>query len=367
MNRRLASTVAALLLYAGNAPALENIQLNGFFTVGAAVSNEDVDTQNGNISDDIGFDEDTRIGVQVSADINDRMSVTAQLLGASDRRQTFDADFDWGYVTYEINDNVDLRGGKIKFPTFLISDYIEVGYAYPWIRPPAEVYASNPITAITGADLLLRARAGSAELLLQPFFGTATNEEALVPQEALPALSLPAGTVAYANFDVRNLAGVNAAISGPLGSFHATYLETSVSAPDFGITSKEDVVFWSAGGNLEWNNIIGYSEYFERDIDGLANVFFPNQKGWYATLGYRFGKLMPHFTYGKLEDNSSSSDVSRGVEQESYTLGLRYELAASAALKLEAQRVEPDKNDRGLMIAPVDDVNIYSLAVDVIF
>jgi len=371
MKIRFLKTVAAplLLLHAGALSAVENIQLNGFFTVGAAVSDENVDTQNGNISDDIGFDEDTRVGVQISADINKRMSVTAQLLGASDQGQSFDATFDWGYVSYSLSENIDIRGGKIKFPTFLISEYIEVGYAYPWIRPPAEVYSSNPITAITGTDLLMRMRIGNGDLLLQPYFGTATNEEALVPQEAIaqPPLSLPAGTVRYAGFDAKNMAGINLAYTGRAGTLRTGYLQTQVSAPDFGITSNEDVTFWSVGGNLDWNNIIAYSEYFERKIDGAANAFFPSQKGWYATLGYRIGLFLPHITYATLENNNRNSDLGQALEQKSVTAGLRYELGTGAALKFEAQRIDPKDRTRGLLISPVNDITIYSIAVDVIF
>ncbi len=369
MTIRLPRAVAAslLLCYASAPLAIENIQFNGFFTVGAAVSNSDVDTQNGNISDDVGFAEDTRIGVQISADINKRMSVTAQLLGSADQGQSFDAEFDWGYLNYALSENIDVRGGKIKFPTFLISEYIEVGYAYPWIRPPVEVYSSNPITSITGADLLMRFRVGDSDLLVQPYFGTASNEDALVPQEALPALGLPPGTVEYANFDAKNMAGINVALSGTLGTVRAGYLATQVSASDFGITSNEDVTFWSVGGNLDWQNIIVYSEYFEREIDGAANAFFPSQKGWYATLGYRIGRFLPHITYATLKDNNSNSDPGVALEQQSVTAGLRYELGTGAALKLEVQRIEPDDGTRGLLMSPVDDINIYSLAVDVIF
>ena len=365
--RFLKTVAAALLLQTGVVSAVENIQLNGFFTVGGALSNSDIGTQNGNITDDVGFDEDTRIGVQISADINKRMSVTAQMLGASDQNQSFDAEFDWGYVSYSLVENAEIRGGKIKFPTFLVSDYIEVGYAYPWIRPPAEVYSNNPITALTGADLLLRMGIGDSDLLVQPYFGTAKDEDALVPQEVLPLLGAPAGSVEYANFDAKNMIGINVALTTPVGTLRGGYLQTDVSAPDFGITSEEDVTFWSVGGNLDWYNVIVYSEYFEREIDGAANAFFPSQKGWYATLGYRFGNFLPHVTYAKLEDNNSSGDPGIPLEQESVTAGVRYELGTGAALKLEAQRVEPEDGTRGLLISPVDDINIYSLAVDVVF
>ncbi len=363
------AAAAFLMSSAGGLQAMENIQFNGFMTAGATRSNSSVDSQNGNITDDIGFDQDTRIGVQVSADINERISVTAQLLGSNREGDNFDTEFDWGYINYNLAEDTDIRAGKIKFPTFLVSDYIEVGYAYPWIRPPAEVYGSNPITAIIGVDALYRANLGPADVLFQPFFGTANDQDALVPQEVLPALGKPPGSVEYENFDVKNLAGLNVALSNQYGTLRAVYLQTEVSANAFGV-SGEDVTFWSIGATMDWNNVIGYSEYVDRDIDGAANQFFPNQTGWYATLGYRIDRFLPHVTYAQLRgDNADGSNLSEGVglEQDSITAGLRYELGTGADLKVEFQRVKPKSDSRGLFMENDGDINIFSLAVDVIF
>lgn len=367
MKKRLSAAVAATLLLsrAGSVLAIENIDINGFFTVGATLSDSSVDTQDGNITDDVGFEEDTRIGLQVSADINPRISATAQILGDNRKGSSFDAGFDWAFVSYAFNDQANLRGGKIKLPTFLISDYFEVGYAYPWIRPPAEVYSSNPINAITGVDALVRANLGAADLLVQPYFGVSRGEEALLPQEVLPPSEQ--GRAVYADFEADNMAGINVALSSDVFTIRAGYLQTEVSAPDVGVTESEDVTFASVGATMDWHNVIAYSEYFQREIDGVANLAFPNQKGWYATLGYRFDRFLPHVTYAQLRDDNSSSDLGTGLEQDSITLGLRYELGAAAALKLEAQRVEPEGDSRGLLMEPTDDVNIYSVAVDVIF
>lgn len=362
--------VATLLIStATGLQAIENINFNGFMTVGATKSDSSVDSQNGNITDDVGFDQDTRIGIQVSADINDRMSVTAQLLGSNREEDNFDTFFDWGYINYSLSEDTNIRGGKIKFPTFLISDYIEVGYAYPWIRPPSEVYDSNPITAITGVDVLYRAGLGPADLLIQPYFGTANDQDALVPQEVLPALGKAPGSVEYEDFDAKNMAGINLALSNDYGTIRAGYLQTEVSASSFGV-DDEDVTFWSVGATMDWNNVIAYSEYFDRDIDGDANLFFPNQNGWYATLGYRIDRFLPHITYAQLRgDNADGSNPNEGVglEQDSITAGLRYELGTGADLKVEYERVEPESGSRGLFMENTGDINIFSLAVDVIF
>jgi predicted porin len=123
-----------------------------------------------------------------------------------------------------------------------------------------------------------------------------------------------------------------------------------------------------------------YTEYFQREIEGQANMAFPNQKGAYATIGYRFGKFLPHITYATLDDNDNPTTlVGQPLKQTSATLGLRYELGTGAALKVEAQQVKPEAANtggpaRGLLIADPatgpelsDNVMIYSLAVDVVF
>ena len=376
MSKRLhkAALAAVLLSSAVTVQAIENIDFNGFMTVGATKGDSSVDSENGNITDDVQFDQDTRIGLQVSADINDDISVTAQILGTNRQEDDFNAYFDWGYINYSLTENANIRGGKIKFPTFLISDCIEVGYAYPWIRPPQEVYASNPITAITGVDVLYRLGLGSTDLLFQPYFGTANNQDALVPQEINTApppngFGQQPGNVNYTSFDAKNMAGVNVALSGDIGTIRAGYLQTEVSASSFGV-SDEDVTFWSVGATMDWHDVIAYTEYFDRDIDGQANLFFPNQHGWYGTLGYRIDRFLPHVTYAQLRgENADGNNPNEGVglEQDSVTVGVRYELGPGADLKAEYQRVEPVDDSRGLFMEPTDDINIFSLAVDVIF
>lgn len=391
MKTRLRTTSAAVLLALGAAPvmAVENVVLNGFMTAGATYTDSDTQWYNGNIRDEIGFEQDSRIGLQVAAQINPRMSVTAQLLGRA-REEDYDAFFDWGFVSYAFSETWEVRAGKIKFPTFLISDYIEVGYAYPWIRPPQEVYTSNPLTAIAGADALFRARLGNGDLLLQPYVGTSRGQSTVVPQGALeinqmfpPEQQFPfgaPGSVEFVDFEAQNLVGINASMNWDHFSVRAGFLSIEVSADALGV-SQEDAEFWSIGATMDLNNFIGYAEYFEREIEGGANLGFPNQKGYYATLGYRLGKWMPHITYAKLDENGTPSTCGgpgqfpcgEALKQDSVTLGVRYEIGAGAALKAEAQRVSPD--GRGLFTGYDkdgnsvldDDAMIYSIAIDVVF
>ena len=391
-NRLMNALAMCLCLGAGEVYAVQGITLNGFMTAGAVYSDTNVTTlggssaggvvsQDGNITNSVGFSNDSRIGIQISAKVNPKIDVTGQLL-ARGREDNYSMKADWAFVTYHVSDPLALRGGKVKLTTFLISDYIEVGYAYPWIRPPQEVYSSNPISTMNGVDMLLRMNVGDFTFLFQPYYGTSQGAQALVPQEVVPGVPtlvpyfvVPRsyGDVVYADFTADRMAGINLSVGTDVFTVRAGYLQTLVSAPAFGVR-EDDVTFSSAGGTLDWHNVVLYGEYFQREIKGFANRAFPNQKGFYTTAGYRIGQFLPNVTYAKLDKNAQTGDLGTPVMQTSVTVGLRYELGAGAALKLEAQQIKPEESapgvgTRGLLIGVPEDnkAMIYGVAIDVVF
>lgn len=378
MKKQLVQTLGVCMtLGASGAQALDGITFNGFLTAGAtygdpAVLSNGLISQDGNTREDVDFVQDSRIGIQLSAKINPEVSVTGQLLARA-REENSNLKADWAFMTYQPSQPLAVRAGKLKLSTFLISDYIEVGYAYPWVRPPQEIYSANPISTINGVDALLRFDLGPLDFLFQPFFGTSRGEQALAPQEALQAVD-PAkvGTVQYIDFSADRMAGVNMTLGSDAFTLRAGYLEARVNTDEFALTVVDDkATFASVGATVDWRNIVLYSEYFEREVDGNANFGFPDQKGYYATLGYRFGKWLPHITYAELDENTDPDKAAGGTPlmQTSTTVGLRYELGSGTALKLEMSEIEPEEGTRGLLIAvpPEDKVNTYSVAVDVVF
>jgi len=328
--------LAGLVPFSGH--AVENVTINGFLTAGATYGDSEVGTQDGRIGNEVDFISDSKIGIQLAADINPRVSVTSQLF-ARGSDDGYDMRAEWAFLTYKVNDPVSLRVGKIKLTTFLISDYFDVGYAYPWVRPPMEVYSGNPISTISGTDMLLRFNIGDSQLLIQPYFGVSHGATTLQPQETLfdrdaqaslienlyqftgPPPQLPSATayamadagplkgdVVFVEFDADKMRGINVALSSNIFTVRAGYLKTLVGAESFGVAGDQ-AEFASVGATLDWKNVVVYSEYFERDITGLAQMAFPDQKGNYVTLGYRTGRLLTHITQAKIEDNDSPAGV----------------------------------------------------------
>jgi len=62
---------------------------------------------------------------------------------------------------------------------------------------------------------------------------------------------------------------------------------------------------------------------------------------WYVTLGYRFGKTLPFFTYQDFENDTADTD-----QQVAYTItsvGVSHQLMKNTVLKAEVSRFDNDK------------------------
>ena len=415
---------AAIVSVLASTPA-QAIQFDGFMTAGASkiVTIDDKDKGNiyvgglgdRGITEDLTFEKDTRFGLQISSDITENMSVVAQVLGRGDQGN-FNAIIEWAYIDYELHDTTSIHVGKIKQPVYLVNDYIEVGYAYPWIRPPQEVYYSNnPLNTVNGIELLLQFPVGRGTLSFQPYLGSNRDD-------------IPNGGGAY--FEAENIYGMDIKYSGRGYAVHASAFQCEVKVfgnqfqqsaellgPGAEVTvdlggSQGDCFVGSTGFNLDLANFVVYAEWQKRTTDETLSRAFGDTESYYATLGYRFGKWLPHLTYAAIDGEASTVgtdalgsgtggaakiiDPGTGnvvgslnfpvAMQTSITAGLRYEVNDSAALKFEYMVVDvetdpqtllsanqPGLNNYGLfntnfdIAGPQKNVGIMSVALDVIF
>ncbi len=407
---------AAIVSVLASTPA-QAIQFDGFMTAGASkiVTIDDADKGNiyigglgdRGITEDLTFEKDTRFGLQISSDITENMSVVAQILGRGDQGN-FNAIIEWAYIDYELHDVASIHVGKIKQPVYLVNDYIEVGYAYPWIRPPQEVYYSNnPLNTVNGIELLLQFPVGRGTLSFQPYLGSNRDD-------------IPNGGGAY--FEAENIYGIDVKYSGRGYAVHASSFQCEVKiigepfqqsaellGPGAEVTvdiasTSGDCFVGSTGFNLDMANFVIYAEWQKRTTDEGLSRPFGDTEAYYATLGYRFGKWLPHLTYASVDGKASTvgyplngaaqikdpggntvASINFPVAiQTSITAGLRYEVNDSAALKFEYMVVDVETDPATLaeanqnfnyglfntnfdQLGPQKNVGIMSVALDVIF
>ena len=117
---------------------------------------------------------------------------------------------------------------------------------------------------------------------------------------------------------------------------------------------KSKVSFTAAGFAMDRNNVLVQAEHT------VVRGFGATSKGWYAMGGYRFGKVLPFVSHGKL-----SGDFVQTTD----SVGLRWDAFRSADIKFQVDRVKPQ--GAGLFNQPrpgfKGPVTVGAVAVDFVF
>lgn len=342
------AVLAGGLLFTGfatSAHAFEGINISGYLTVMATYgANDDTtgkqsDYGNGYATDHVNFNSaGGHAGLQFDAPVSDKINATV-ILEAYGGHDNFSTEVEWAYADYNFDDHNKLRFGRYKGPFYMISEYQEVGYAYPWVNPPREVYITNPISSVNGLDYVFQtSTSGGTDFLLEIYAGNGSNTAVIQPNVAV-ANSKPKGTIV--DFDTKNMIGFNATLGTDAVKFRLGYLSTKVDAPTFGMNNASGS-FGGVGLIVDMDNFLAYAEFVDRDTEDTPTMqmAFPDQRAGYATLGYRFGDFMPYFTYAKIDRGKTESPMA--LKQSSLTLGFRYEVADGADLKFEATQAKPE-------------------------
>lgn len=433
MKKLVALALAGPLCSASSfAAAPYDLKINGFLSVGAAWSNVDFQEPGVQpiyvsfIDKRPTFDKDSNVGLQVTKFLTDEVSITVQLVAKQAYTDWF-VDASWAFLKWEPNDNWQFRVGRIRTNPYMLSDYVDIAYAYPWIRPPQEVYSQIPTlySNFTGIDARFKMQICDQDLALTAFYGQSTSNQLF-----------PAGpnTTIMDNIDTKmnDLVSLNLKFGTEVFSIRAgwesarvtlypnagsamqglnTFMNTMVAGvPFFGPQLSPAytnyfsgynfrTAFTGVGYQFDWKNIVSMGEVVKRSSQSpiMANVM-----GWYLMGGYRCKNIMPHVTFGRerllyghvwrfpglvnqffqgppinspvdldtvaktLIGTSPFYDGGAG-DQSSVTYGVRWDVIDGVALKAEVCHVHPDRMGKGLFdIQPYKSVNIYSIALNAV-
>ena len=132
--------LSSLALAVSSATASE-IRFDGFasFVAGQVLDKDElVQDDFRGYDDKLGFQNNSLFALQMRADLQDKLSATAQIIAKGEN--DYDAKFNWAYLAYELTNELTVKAGRFRTPLFMYSDFLDVGYAYHWISPPDSVY-----------------------------------------------------------------------------------------------------------------------------------------------------------------------------------------------------------------------------------
>ena len=392
-----AGLIGAMGIQSASAEALK---WNGFFT--GAFSQSDSEYGYGRfyeISDSGSYLTDTRLGLQATAKVNDKVSLTTQLV-AKNNNENFEVNANWLFANIALTSDSSMKLGRMQQPIYLFSSQLEAGYTIPWVRPPQEVYEQQFFNDYTGLELGFKKYIAGHDVSLKVLHGVQDNEIRAAVLGTVFAREEP--LIEYMSSD--DFLGLSVQIEGDFYRFNIAGVKQGL---DVGIPADVtntfslglgdcmasggpqqhtpaqcsqlfstvvllggegglslDGDFWTAGVDMHFSDLRLIAEYALRKVGDF------DREGYYVSVMYRADKVTPYLTY--------ATHDTRGVTiidpqtQNSIAFGARYEWQPNTALKFEILSVDPQDGTRGLYhvgFVPdeMESMNAVTLALDLVF
>jgi hypothetical protein len=123
-----------------------------------------------------GLTTDSQMGLQIDWKPSDSLQATVQWIARDHAGNFAEQNLDWAFLRWSLEDDLDIRLGRLGIGVFSLSDYRNIGYTYPWMRPPHEFYSSIPYYHFDGADITKKYSLGDGYLSVKMYGGYSFNQ-----------------------------------------------------------------------------------------------------------------------------------------------------------------------------------------------
>lgn len=364
----LGSLLATSLLSSSTAlAAMDNIDISGFGSIvaGQTLSSGDVFTADwhdvGQYEDGLSFKPESMLAIQARSQLTDKLSFTALL--SAKGTDDFEPEFDWYYLTYQASDNLTLMAGRRAIPMYYFSEFIEVGFAYPWVRPPANLYWWQ-IQYFNGLHASYDFTLGDYSSNITAFYGNERDDD---NKEIGVLYSRGADRIREY---WEEITGFTWSLSGDIFDLRFMHFSTATertyiyeSLGTNGLRDR-DIDFYGLGGSLTLDNLAMFFDYNyvssnivgEFSLDPVTNMarqarvnnddIFPTVL---LTATYTIGDYVPYISYSKADHRQRQFDINSGnilprapgqdsddyEQHELYSLGIRYNYTPNVAIKFQ--------------------------------
>ncbi|SPJ34355.1 porin [Kushneria phyllosphaerae] len=318
---------------------------------------------------------DTRLGLQANMRLTSELDAVVQGMSQYHSSGDFSPELMLAFVRYAPMPDFQMRVGRLGWDVDLLSESRYIGYGSPWIRPPVDHFGVLQLTYIDGADVTFTRPFGD-DLIWARFFA-GTSDSRFFMSDALQvdfdADSILGGHLNYESGPWRfragytrirsnvNFSGDDADLIGDLFGIDANqYLNPR--------TGFDDLQVYSLGA--AWNKgPLQLQTVWNRDILADGDTWLDTG---FVSGAWRMDKLTPYVLLSNVSTHNNSADALSGnVNQNTWSLGLRYDVVTNLALKAQFDRIHtrtPGLLWRGTDGNWKDDhSNLLSLGLDVIF
>ncbi|WP_150304693.1 porin [Pseudomonas saliphila] len=313
-------------------------RFNGFGTLGITHLGGEEEGRSygihGQTNDSWRGDELSKLGGQFQYGLSDRLNLTTQVTVKAEQ-DTWKANLEWAYLSFQATDRLTLRAGRLRIPVYMYSETLDVGFTYPWLRLPDEIYHQVQISNYEGVDFIYSMPVSYGSVSVQAFGGQAEDREQFAYDQMF-------------DMDYKKVVGANIKLdTHGYGSFRLAYSEASLNMtmPHLAPLGMADVAndvkgkFTSIGHQYDQGSWLAASEATRLVVEGPT----PTKDAFYLMGGHRFGDFLGHVTYAQLDEENSGRQVS-------WTYGLNYSLTSNVVLKGEYKRVDTSDGGQGVFV-----------------
>jgi hypothetical protein len=358
---------------------------------------------------------DSKVGLQLGAQFTDRLSAIVQVVSQHLYDNTWRPQLQWANLKYQLTADLSIRAGRSVAAPFLLSDTSLVGYTYPWIRPPIELYGELPVSNLDGFAVNYHLQGGAVEHTFSVSYGQTrlkikgggdvAARKFLETSDAMEVGSLTfrigytsfRGTTDFPTLDPLFAGFTQFGAEASSVGFPTTGAQASALGAGYSLRESSPYAFSMAtvGVSYDPGNWLLMSEWARTASDGLLE----SSTAWYLMAGHRYGKFTPFVTLGQVESGrnanpgigtaglppplaAAAATLNGGLaaalgefapSQSSATAGLRWDALKDIDFKLQFDRVRLDANSIGRLgneqpgFRAGPDVNAVSIAMDFVF
>lgn len=283
-------------------------------------------------------DVESLIGAQFTARYDKHFSATAQLVSRSSNgtRADYVPTLDWAYATWKPTEDLTIQAGQKRIPLYYYSDYLYIGYSYPWVRPAPDVYGW-PIYAYQGANVQYQKYLGDSDWVVTTnvWYGNKTNRDDAY--DTLIYYGTPTNHT-WSNMigDWTTLSNGTFELRAMMMGYKESMWQDNADGSHAQINHKQFTRIKGVDFNVDWKGIIWKSELNQY----TQNVNAPNRfvyDYYLAGLGYHFWELTPMVTLSHYVVESYYYAGARAPTEARSTryFSLRWDFMKNVALKVQ--------------------------------
>lgn len=380
------SLLILLFFSFGSANANEKIKFNGFASIVSGIDLSDENARSDYSNETFDNLQESRVALQMTAQLEDGVRFIGQAVGKGDEADGFVSNYDWAYFDFNVGSSGKLKVGRVRVPFYKYSDYLDVGYAYHWIKPPEAQYGISFSNA-DGLSYTENFQMGPLENSITALYGRY--------QGTLRAGGVPS------QGEIRNLVGVRWNFNASDNEFYLSYWQgdcfiasttTLVALEGVATASGIDPSLVSYDGDFCYFYGGGYKGSFgdfglhaEAGTVDIEDAAAAQTVGGFVGGTYQMGDYLLHLNYEMREltaeeyDGANAATInglleSTGGETTNISVGVRKDIGFSSAIKFEVHQYTTGDGYKPASVASADhdpdndySATIVKLAFDTMF